>query len=326
MAGTNDMDFKFPDEIEEEKKTEVKIEAEAEELQIEIEDDTPEEDRGRLPSDPNKVKELEIEVDELDKYSKEAKDKIIRMKRVWHDERRAKEAAERERIAALEAAQRLMEENQRIKGMLSAGEKDYKDTKKKAAKAELKAAEQAYKEAYEAGDSERMLRAQQELIRAQTELENIKKFKLPALQQEKFDVQTQPQQFQQPAVPRPDNRVMRWQGENPWFGQDKVMTATALGVHEDLRERGVQVGSEEYYASLDKTMRKRFPERFGEQEFEEAKPKDDAPKAKAATVVAPATRSTAPKRVRLTNSQVAIAKKLGITPEAYVREVLKLGA
>lgn len=319
-----DTDFKFPDELENQGKQEAQ--AEQENIEIEIEDDTPEEDRGRKPVNPDEVKKLEIEVDEVDKYSKDAKDKIIRMKRIWNDERRAREAAERERIAALEAAQMLNAQLQRANQLLATGEKDYKDTKKKAAKAELKAAEQAYKEAYEAGDSDRMLRAQQELIRAQNSLDNIKKFKLPSLQEQQFNVQTQPQQVQQPSVPRPDDRVMRWQEENAWFGQDKVMTATALGVHEDLRERGVKVGSEEYYAELDKTMQKRFPDHFGEQEFEEAKPEKTSSRVKPATVVAPATRSTAPKRVRLTQSQVAIAKKLGITPEQYVREVLKLGA
>ena len=319
-----DTDFKFPDELENQGKQEAQ--AEQENIEIEIEDDTPEEDRGRKPVNPDEVKKLEIEVNEVDKYSKDAKDKIIRMKRIWNDERRAREAAERERIAALEAAQMLNAQLQRANQLLATGEKDYKDTKKKAAKAELKAAEQAYKEAYEAGDSDRMLRAQQELIRAQNSLDNIKKFKLPSLQEQQFNVQTQPQQPQQPAVPRPDNRVMQWQDDNPWFGRDKVMTATALGVHEDLRERGVKVGSEEYYAALDKTMRKRFPESFGAQETEEAKPEKATSKAKSATVVASAARSTAPKRVRLTQSQVAIAKKLNITPEQYVREVLKLEA
>jgi hypothetical protein len=322
-----DTDFKFPDELENEGKPEAEAnQQQADEIEIDIEDDTPEEDRGRKPVNPEEVKKLEIEVDEVDKYSKDAKDKIIRMKRIWNDERRAREAAERERIAALEAAQLLNQQLQRANQLLASGEKDYKDTKKKAAKAELKAAEQAYKEAYEAGDSERMLRAQQELIRAQTNLETVKKFKLPSLQQDQFNVQTQPQQVQQPSVPRPDDRVMRWQEQNAWFGQDKVMTATALGVHEDLRDRGVKIGSEEYYAALDQTMRKRFPDHFDDQEFEEAKPEKTTSKAKPATVVAPATRSTAPKRVRLTQSQVAIAKKLGITPEQYVREVLKLGA
>ena len=93
-----DTDFKFPDELENQGKQEAQ--AEQENIEIEIEDDTPEEDRGRKPVNPDEVKKLEIEVDEVDKYSKDAKDKIIRMKRIWNDERRAREAAERERIAA----------------------------------------------------------------------------------------------------------------------------------------------------------------------------------------------------------------------------------
>ena len=157
-------------------------------------------------------------------------------------------------------------------------------------------------------------------------LEKAKNFKLPPLQEERFEVQTS-QQYQ--PTPKPDEKVMDWQANNPWFGQDEEMTAAALGLHEKLKRQGVQIGSDEYYATLDKTMRKRFPENFEsdeEPEVEEAKPKADAPKAKPATVVAPATRSTAPKRVRLTQSQVLIAKKLGLSPEQYVRELLKLEA
>jgi hypothetical protein len=108
------------------------------------------------------------------------------------------------------------------------------------------------------------------------------------------------------------------------------MTAAALGLHEKLKRQGVQIGSDSYYATLDSTMRKRFPENFDDDQdpLEEVevkeKPKGDSPKAKPATVVASASRSTAPKRVRLTTSQVAIAKKLGLSPEQYVRELLKL--
>ena len=116
---------------------------------------------------------------------------------------------------------------------------------------------------------------------------------------------------------------MEWQDENPWFGQDKVMTATALGVHEQLHEDGVEIGSEDYYAKLDKAMRKRFPEKFEEAP---AKAKADTPRTKPSTVVASASRTTSPKRVRLTQSQVAIAKKLGLTPEQYAREMMRMEA
>jgi hypothetical protein len=314
-------DFKFPDEIEQEA---TNAQAE-EELQIEIEDDTPEEDRGRTPVAPEKVKALEVEVDELDKYSKDAKDKLIKMKRVWNDERRRAESAERERQAAIDAAQRLLEENKRIKTMLSNGEQEYKTALTSSTEMKLALAKKKYREAYDIGDIDAQLEAQEEMTNATLALEKAKNFKLPPLQEEQFEVQTS-QQYQ--PTPKPDEKVMNWQANNPWFGQDEEMTAAALGLHEKLKRQGVQIGSDEYYAALDNTMRKRFPENFesDEEPEVEAKPKADAPKAKPATVVAPATRSTAPKRVRLTQSQVLIAKKLGLSPEQYVRELLKLEA
>lgn len=326
MAEMEKVEFQFPDEEEVKKPAE----ADASDIEIEIEDDTPEDDRGRSPSDPTKVKQLEIEVSDLDKYSKEAKDKLIRMKRVWNDERRAKEQAERERQAAVEALQTLYGQYSQTREILYKGEEQYKDAVKAAAKAELREAKNAYKQAYEAGDSAAMAEAQEAMVKAQLNLEDIKKFKLPTLQQEKPVVEQQPQPVRQPSVPKPDERAMRWQDDNPWFGQDKGMTAYALGVHDELRDDGVPIGSEDYYAALDKTLRKRFPEKFadanGEEHEVERRVKADPPKTKPSTVVAPATRTTAPKRVRLTQSQVAIAKKLNLTPEQYVRELLKLEA
>ena len=310
-------EYRFPDEEPAEQ-----VDTESA-LEIEIEDDTPEEDRNRKPADPAKVKALEVEVDELDKYSKDAKDKMIQMKRVWNDERRAKEAAERERQAALEAAQRLLEDNNRMKAMINSGQQEYKDAMKDSAKMQLKMAKKAYKEAYEAGDAEKMMDAQEEIAKAALKEAKIKSFKPQPLQEEKFDVQIQ-QQYQ--PAPRLDDKVVEWQESNPWFGQDEEMTASALGLHEKLKRQGVKIGSDEYYATLDKTMRKRFPENFEESEEVLEEQKEDAPKAKPKTVVAPATRSTASKKVKLKTSQVAIAKRLGLTPEQYVRELLKLEA
>ena len=131
----------------------------------------------------------------------------------------------------------------------------------------------------------------------------------------------QPQQYsqqQQPQVPQPDRRALAWQERNTWFGQDEEMTATALGLHEKLRRNGVVIGSDDYYAALDKTMRKRFPENF-----EGSKP-EDRQRAKNATVVAPATRSTSSNKIKLKASQVQLAKKLGLTPEQYAMAALKL--
>ena len=310
-------EYRFPDEEPAEQ-----VDTEST-LEIEIEDDTPEEDRNRKPADPAKVKALEVEVDELDKYSKDAKDKMIQMKRVWNDERRAKEAAERERQAALEAAQRLLEDNNRMKALINNGQQEYKDAMKDSAEMQLKMAKKAYKDAYEAGDAEQMMEAQEAIAKAAVKEDKIKNFNPQPLQEEKFDVQIQ-QQYQ--SAPRLDDKVVEWQENNPWFGQDEEMTASALGLHEKLKRQGVKVGSDEYYATLDKTMRKRFPENFEEPEEVLEEQKEDAPKAKPKTVVAPATRSTASKKVKLKTSQVAIAKRLGLTPEQYVRELLKLEA
>jgi hypothetical protein len=330
-----DNDYKFPDEEDQGKPLD-QIEAEEKQaaepdLEIEIEDDTPEDDRGRVASNPENVKKLEVEVDDLDKYSREAKDKIIRMKKVWNDERREKEAAKREQQAAIDAAQRLLEENRRIKQLLSSGEKDYKEAVESAADAKLQAAKRDYKLAYEAGDSEQLLEAQEKITNATLALEKAKNFKLPPLQEETYDVQTSQQQPPQVT----DKKLAEWQGRNSWFGQDEEMTAAALGLHEKLKRQGMPLGSDEYYATLDRTMRKRFPEVFDDDIeppdvevdlTKEVTPKADTQKAKPATVVAPATRSTAPKKIRLKTSQVAIAKKLGLTPEQYVRELMKLEA
>ncbi len=295
-------DFKFPDEIEEVKEPEI---------EIEIEDDTPEEDRGRTPVAKEKVKQLEIEVDELDQYSQDAKDKMIQMKRIWNDERRRAESAEREKDAAVDAMQKLYEENKRIKGVLSSGEKQYVSAVKNSTEMQLEMAKKNYREAYESGDTEKLLEAQQQMTNATVQLDRVNNFQPAPLQEEEIPVQ---RQYTPP--PRPDEKVMDWQSKNPWFGQDEEMTASALGLHEKLKRQGVVIGSDEYYSALDKTIRKRFPENFEEDK------RDDVPKKQ--SVVAPATRSTAPKKVRLSTSQQAIAKRLGLTPEQYVRELLKL--
>ena len=312
MAELQKEEYKFPDEIENKD-----ISVDAPDFEVEVEDDTPEADRGRYPASPETVKKLEVEVNELDQYSEDAKKKIITMKRIWNDERRRAESAEREREAAISATKKLLEENKRIKQMLTTGEKEYVSAVKNSSEMQLEMAKKAYKEAYDMGDSDKLAEAQQEMVKASLNLDKVNNFKLPTLQEDNYDVKIQ---HNDPVTPPPDDRVMEWQAENPWFGQDEEMTASALGLHEKLKRQGVKIGSEEYYAQLDKTMRKRFPENFEETE---AEPKDE-PKAKPKSIVAPATRSTAPKKVKLTTTQVALAKKLGLTPEQYVRELLKL--
>jgi hypothetical protein len=324
MAENTQEEFKFPDEAEDQGKP---LDAGgSDDFEIEIEDDTPEEDRNRQPLPPEVVKNLEVETSELDQYSEDAKQKMKQMKKIWNDERRAKEAADRERSAAVDAAQRLMEENRRIREMLTKGEEEYKAAVTSTTEMRVEAAKRAYKEAYEAGDSDKLMEAQDALTNAHLQLDKAKNFKLPPLQEERNEVQTS-QQYQ--SAPRPDDKVMAWQERNPWFGQDEEMTAAALGLHEKLKRQGVVIGSDEYYGALDKTMRRRFSENFDEVEVDvepQAARPADKPAVKPSTVVAPATRSTASKKIRLKTSQVAIAKKLGLTPEQYVRELMKLEA
>lgn len=319
MAQLDAQEFKFPDEIDDKDQGKPEELNSGGEIEIEIEDDTPTEDRGKTPMPKPLVEELDK--DELDKYDDSVKEKLKQMRKVWHDERREKEAALREQQEAIALAQKLLQENQRIKEVLTKGEKEFISTAKTAAKAELAMAKAAYKAAYDAGDSEQLIQAQQAMNEAQYKLENIKKFKKPSLQTENFAVQQQPVQQAQPQPVRVDPKAEAWQERNPWFGPNKGMTAYALGLHEELRENGVVVGSDEYYAQLDKTMRRRFPDAFGAEEDQQNSREPARPKA--STVVAPATRSTSPQKVKLKQTQLNIIKKLGITPEQYVREFLK---
>lgn len=309
-----DTDFKFPDEVDSGKKAE-KFSDEPE-IQIEIEDDTPPEDRNRTPLPRPLVEELEK--DELDKYDDTVKEKLKQMRKVWHDERREKEAAVREQREALNIAQRLMQENQRYKEVLTSGEKQYASMMKDKATAEISAAKRAFREAYDAGDADRVIEAQEALNAAQFSLIEAERFKAPALQDENFQEQSV---YQPQNVVSVDPKAEAWQKRNPWFGQDEEMTAAALGLHRKLEKQGVSVGSDDYYGVLDKTMRKRFPEVLGEEQEDTSR---EQPRARATTVVAPAVRSTAPQKVRLKMSQLNLIKKLGIPPEQYVKEYLKV--
>ena len=312
-----DSEFKFPDEVEAKGKP---SQNGAPEIEIEIEDDAPAEDRGRQPLPKPLVEELEK--DELDQYDDNVKTKLKQMRKVWHDERREKESALREQQEAVTLAQRLFEENKRIKGILSNGEKEYVSTIQHSAGMQLEMAKKAYKEAYDAGDSDKMMEANQALQVANLKLMQAQNFRMPSLQEEEMRVQPQPVQYQPaPYVPEPDNKAVAWQKRNSWFGQDRSMTAFALGLHEDLRDSGVEVGSEEYYRELDNTMRKRFSEKFESQEDNR-----QGTRTRPGTVVAPAVRSTAPNKVKLKQSQVNLARKLGLTPEQYVKAQLELEA
>jgi hypothetical protein len=316
---------KIPDEKEvelkeAELKKETKVEAKVQdELDLEIEDDTPPEDRNRDPL-PKEVVE-EVENDDLTSYSDKVKTRLSQLRKMHHDERRAKEAADRERQEAIRFAQQLSEENKRLKTTLSSGEATYIQTLKESLENELSIAKRDYGEAYDSGDRDKIIEAQSKMNDTQLRLAQannyVTQFKTP-LQEPEKDVYIQ--QNQQ-SIPKPDSRALDWQDKNEWFGKDEEMTSLALGLHEKLVRSGISPTSDEYYRRIDGTMQKRFPEYFGDATLDEDKP---AERTKPSNVVAPATRSTAPKKVRLTKTQVALAKKFGLTPEQYARETLKL--
>jgi hypothetical protein len=289
------------------------------EADIEVEDDTPEADRGRTPMPAELVRELEE--DELEDYSEKVKLRLKQMKKVWHDERREKEREYREKTEALSAAQRLLDENRRLKATLSEGEQQFVGSIRQNVEFELDKARRSYREAYEAGDSDKLISAQEQLTAAQYRMQQIAGYR-PTLQAVEEDVQSTQQQVQ---IPKVDSKTIAWQERNTWWGSDPEMTASALGLHQKLeRERGPQfVGTDEYWGAIDTTMRRRFPENFGGEETTEGTARASR-NTRPANVVAPASRSTSSKKVMLKQSQIAIAKKLGVTPEQYVREMMKV--
>jgi hypothetical protein len=269
----------------------------------------------------------ELDKDELDQYDENVKVKMKQMRKVWHDERRAKEEAFREQQEAVRLAQKLIEENKKYRSLIETGSKEYATTLQNAASLEMEVAKRAYKEAHESGDSDKIVEAQQALQVANFKMMQAQNFR-PPLQEENFAVQPQQEQVQPAPQPR-DLKLEAWQKRNPWYGspQHRGMTAYALGVHEEMADEGIEIGSDEYYASLDKTIRKRFPEYFeSTEEIEVSKAKAEPARTKPSTVVAPAVRSTASNKIKLKTSQVQLAKKLGLTPEQYALELRKLEA
>ena len=302
-----------------EEKDDFKFEIEGDEpVKIEVEDDTPEEDRGREPLPEDIVKELEA--DELEDYSEKVKVRLKQMKKVWHDERRAKEAALREQQEALRLAQQAIDENKKLKAKVSYSETALVSSFKEAAQRKLEEAKREFKEAYDSGDSDRLAEAQENLTSAKIKAEQAERFKAPALQKEETGVNSEVQQ----AVPKPDQKAVAWRERNQWFGPNRLMTGMALALHEELVENHgmAYATTDEYYDRIDKTMRQYFPDEFQETQNRGGKPVQRTEN-KPATVVAPASRSTAPKKVVLKQSQLAIAKKLGLTPEQYAREYAK---
>jgi hypothetical protein len=316
--------YEFPDEKEAKAAAKDKFE-------VEIEDDTPPEDRGRKPmkepvEDPTD--------DELSSYDEKVQARIKKFTRGYHDERRAKEEALREREAAEAYAKQVYEENKRLQQQLSHGSKAFIEQSQSSAEVELVNAKKAYKEAYEAGDVDALAEAQAEIAKATLKMDKASGMKPIEVDDREFEAPTKQQ------APRVTPRTQKWVDSNSdWWGKDEEMTMAAMGIDKRLqREYGAEyVGTEEYFKTIDKTMRKRFPEHFeSDQSYEEddsstrkSEPvdEDDETPRRATRItspVAPATRSTPPNRIKLKASEAAIARRLGVPLEEYAKQVAQL--
>lgn len=318
MATKFDDDYTFPDEV--------KVKAEDDKFEVEVEDDTPAEDRGRKtappPDDPTD--------EELSSYDEKVQARIKKFTRGYHDERRAKEAALREREAAESFAKQVYEENQRLKGQLKTGSEVFIEQNKSSAQMELEAAKKRYKEAYESGDADGVAEAQMQITKATLKIDRAEQMR-PI---EEPDIP--PPQVQ--SKPNVSPRTQKWIDENSdWFGADEEMTMAAMGLDKKLKTQygDNYAGTEEYFRTIDKTMRKRFPEHFTDDQSHEdddtyqshTPDEDDRPARRATKIVspvAPATRSTPPNRIRLKASEAAIARRLGVPIEEYAKQVANL--
>ena len=294
------------------------------EVEIEVVDDVPPEDRGRKPSEPPE----EVTNEELENYSEKVKNRIKHFSKGYHDERRAKETAQREREALEQYAKKLVDENQELKKQGDSTHNAFVATAKQAAEVNLEIAKQKYKQAYDEGQADSLVEAQTALTTAQTRLDRVNGLQPRAVTPTNKDTALQPEQNtvqSQQLAPEPqpqrDEKAESWKDENPWFGSDDEMTAFALGLHTKLTKEGADPRSDEYYEKINSRMRQVFPDQFDDGIEDEP---EVTPKQKPSNVVAPATRSTAPKKIRLTPSQIAIAKKLGVPLEIYAKQAAEL--
>jgi len=328
--GFQKVEFEFPDEKEEnndleiedseaveidvsgkkeaadyEPEPEPEVEAK-EEVEVEVVDDTPKKDRNRKAS----AAPEDVTDEELENYSEKVRKRIQHFSKGYHDERRAKETAERERIELERYAKQLADENRSLQETKTKAQQALLDQTKKEAEKDVKVAKFAYKKAYDAGDAEKVLAAQEKLTDAKIKLDKLADVDT-SLQEEPVPVQSQQEAVQ------PDEKASNWAKDNTWFGTDEEMTAYAMGVHKKIVKEGVDPSSDEYYEKINSRMQSTFSDYFGE----DGQTEEQETKKRKSNVVAPATRSTSPKKVTLTRTQVAIAKKLGVPLELYAKKV-----
>lgn len=315
-------EYTFPDEVEnkeeDKKPEEEKASAEAE---IEVIDDTPEKDRGRKPLEKEPTEPTE---EELKEYSEKVQARIKELTHAKHDARRQKEAIERERDELANTTQALLRQQELLKKQLQERHTYGVTQAEKLAETELQQAKAEMAKAHEAGDTEAFVNANERMASAKLALERAKYEKNTPLRPQRESATVDNEQGERPPIqPKPDPKAARWREKNPWFGVDDEMTGYALVLHNKLVKSGYDTTSDEYYTAIDKRLRQVFPASFKDEQDVDVQ-QEPTPTKKPATVVAPVNRSTSAKKIRLTQTQVSLAKRLGMPLEVYAREVAKL--
>lgn len=320
MARIGEDDFKFPDEQEVTAKTlkpdELDVSVVGDDGTdggtddgIAIVDDTPEADRNRPPLNEEVLDPTDEEVAQ---YSAKVQDRIKKLTHARHDERRAKEALLRERNELERIARTAIDERDKLKDQLGKGMEVATSQAKTIATSEVEDAKQKLKAAHESFDTDAIVAAQMELNAAQFKLSRVENFKPPVAQTTELVLDSR--STAQDTAPKLDDRTATWMSKNKWFGDggDSAMTGYALGLHQDLvaKHGDAYTRTDEYFSRIDKAMRQTFPDKF-------AVKRPD-------TIVAPAGRVSGARKVQLTQTQAAMAKKFGMTLQQYAAEVLKL--
>ena len=294
---------------EQEKVTDNFQEVEDSGFELEIIEDTPEEEKPRRAEG---VEPKVPEDSEIEQYSDNVQKRIKQLKFEYHEERRRKEEASKMQEEAVSYAKQVYEENQKLRKALEDGEGVLVEQAKGRVDAELDKAKNEYKAAYETGDPDALINAQEKLSKLQNE-----KFRVESYKPQKREAPAPQPVTSKPKVVEPDEKAKEWGTKNAWFGEDSEMTGYAFGVHEKLVKEGIDTKSDKYYKAIDESMRKTFPDQFDEQI-------EEAPARQTGSVVAPQSRSAKkPRRVQLTSTQVSLAKRLGLTAEQYAAQLLK---
>jgi len=280
-------------------------------VEFEVEEDTPEEVKAEAPSDTEETKSDQPE--ELDGIETKGAQKRIRQL--------IKQRKDRD-----DQINQLIQQNEQLNGKLNSREQEFTnisklhlDANEKQLTDKMELARAAYKSAHDEGDTGKILQAQEFLNEAQNDLKALGATKAQFEQQP-----TQPVQQPQPTQPQgaADPRAIEWAQKNDWFGQDRIMTASALALDAELKEEGFDPSDPEFYNEIDSRIKEAFPSKFNTAVKESSVQEQPS---KPAQVVAGASRSTpAPGKVKLTKEDVRLAQNWGIPLEQYAAEKAKV--